>query len=103
MYSAMLLLRSESLYLRLSGAASAGVIVLPVAAALVAYRLNRGFEPAEGLLNADEPKAADAPVEEPGAAAVEARAHTTLSRRARLAALAVLAAGLLSMAAPSPE
>ena len=30
MYSAMLLLRSHSLYFRLSGAASAGIIVLPV-------------------------------------------------------------------------
>ena len=50
MYSAMLLLRSHSLYFKLSGAASAGIIVLPVLIALVAYWRNGGFEPVDGLL-----------------------------------------------------
>src|SRR5581483_9388440 len=43
MYSAMLLLRSQSLYYKLSGAASAGIIVLPVFLALVAYLRYGGF------------------------------------------------------------
>src|SRR5205823_11523581 len=37
MYTAMLLLRSPSLYFRLSGAASAGIMVLPVIFALIVY------------------------------------------------------------------
>ncbi len=53
MYSAMLLLRSHSLYFRLSGAAAAGIIVLPIVVALVAYWRRGGFEPVEGLLNGD--------------------------------------------------
>ena len=57
MYSAMLLLRSPSLYFKLSGAAAAGIIVLPVIIALVAYWRNGGFEPVDGLLNADEDEA----------------------------------------------
>ncbi len=55
MYSAMLLLRSHNLYFRLSGAASAGIIVLPVTVALIAYWRRGGFEPVAGLLNGDEP------------------------------------------------
>jgi len=83
MYSAMLLLRSHSLYFRLSGAASAGIIVLPVAAALVAYWMRGGFEPSTGLLNADEP----VPVEPPEAApevVEENAAYQPLSGRLRV-------------------
>src|SRR5947208_6866562 len=43
MYSAMLLLRSQSLYYRLSGAASAGIIAIPVLIALIAYWRHGGF------------------------------------------------------------
>ena len=55
MYSAMLLLRSHSLYFKLSGAASAGIVVLPVIAALVAYWLRGGFEPDQACSTRDEP------------------------------------------------
>ena len=41
MYSAMLLVRSHNLYFRLSGAASAGLVALPVVLALVAYWAGR--------------------------------------------------------------
>ena len=54
MYSAMLLLRSHNPYFVLSGAASAGIMVLPVLVALVAYLRHGGFAPATGLTNADE-------------------------------------------------
>jgi hypothetical protein len=54
MYSAMLLVRSHSLYFKLSGAASAGIMVLPVLVALVAYWRQGGFAPETGLLNRDE-------------------------------------------------
>jgi len=53
-YTALLLVRSHNLYFRLSGAASAGIVVLPLLVALVAYWWRGGFEPEGGLLNADE-------------------------------------------------
>ena len=54
MYSAMLLVRSESLYFKLSGMGAAGIMVLPVLIALVAYWRYGGFEPETGLLNRDD-------------------------------------------------
>src|SRR5690242_7295041 len=65
MYSAMLLLRSQSLYYRLSGAASAGVVLLPVAVALIAYWRKGGFEPETGLRNGDEAPLAEEPAQAP--------------------------------------
>ena len=64
MYSAMLMMRSESLYYKLSGVGAAGIMLLPVAIALVAYWRGGGFEPETGLLNRDdtaEPEAEPAP------------------------------------------
>jgi membrane protease YdiL (CAAX protease family) len=101
MYSAMLLLRSHNLYFRLSGVASAGILVLPVIVALVAYWRRGGFEPETGLLNGDEPQPEE-PVAEPEP---EAAVHTTdyrrLSPRARVAALVVCVAGLSTLAVPA--
>jgi membrane protease YdiL (CAAX protease family) len=54
MYSAMLLVRSESLYFKLSGLGAAGIMVLPVAIALVAYWRQGGFAPETGLLNRED-------------------------------------------------
>jgi membrane protease YdiL (CAAX protease family) len=99
MYSALLLLRSHSLYFRLSGAASAGIFVAPIAIALVAYWRHGGFEPANGLLNGDEP-AAPEPPPEPATAAVHVPDFKALSRRMRLAALAILVAGLATALIP---
>ena len=102
MYSAMLLLRSHSLYFRLSGAASAGIIVLPVVLALVAYWRRGGFEPETGLLNGDEAAPAEpAPEAAPEpAAAEEAAVDRRLSPALRLAAFGLLAIGLASLAIP---
>ena len=97
MYSAMLLLRSQSLYFKLSGAASAGIIVLPIAVALVAYWRNGGFEPETGLLNGDEAGPAEAPADEPAPAAGK---WELLSTRTRWAAAAIFALGVVSMAIP---
>jgi len=99
MYSAMLMLRSPSLYFKLSGAASAGVIVLPVIAALIAYRQRGGFEPDQGLHNADElgpVELAAAPV----AGAAVRPAYQALATRVRLAAIAIFAVGLLAYLIP---
>jgi hypothetical protein len=98
LYGAMLMLRSHSLYFKLSGAACAGIVILPIVAALVAYWLRGGFEPAEGLLNADE--AGPAPPPAAPAPAAEAAVYRGLGRRARLAAVAVFAAGLATLLVP---
>ena len=101
MYGAMLLLRSHSLYFRLSGAASAGIMVLPVVVALIAYWRRGGFEPETGLLNGDEPKPEEPAVEPaPAPAPGAALEYRPLSLRARIAALAVCAAGLCTLAIP---
>jgi membrane protease YdiL (CAAX protease family) len=99
MYSAMLLLRSHNLYLRLSGAASAGIVVLPVLVALVAYWRKGGFVPATGLLNGDEPVAVEPPmdIKAPEPATVS---YVPLARRKRRAAFVVLLMGLLALRAP---
>jgi membrane protease YdiL (CAAX protease family) len=101
MYSAMLLMRSHSLYFKLSGAASAGIFVLPILVALVAYWRKGGFEPETGLLNSDEP----APVDVPAAAAPESApagaTYPGLSAKMRLSALAIFAVGLLTLAIPT--
>jgi len=99
MYSAMLLMRSHNLYFKLSGAASAGIIVLPVAVALAAYWARGGFEPETGLLNSDEPAPAEVPEAAPQPAA-EGSAYRPLSARMRLCAGAIFVVGLLTALAP---
>jgi len=97
MYSAMLLMRSHSLYFKFSGAAAAGIMVLPVVVALVAYLRKGGFESAVGLRNGDESPAAPQP-----AAEAEAERPTVpyrpLRAGLRWAALGLLLAGLCSLA-----
>ena len=101
MYSAMLLMRSQSLYYKLSGAASAGIMVLPAIVALVAYWRGGGFEPDTGLRNADEAAAPEEPQEISGepqpAASLDYR---PLSAKVKLAAAGVLAVGLGSLLIP---
>jgi membrane protease YdiL (CAAX protease family) len=101
MYSAMLLLRSQSLYFKLSGAASAGFVVLPAVLALVAYWRNGGFEPVTGLLNGDEAAGIEPTPPEPVPASAGAARWHPLSIRVRIAALALLALGVVAMAIPT--
>jgi hypothetical protein len=111
MYSAMLLVRSESLYFKLSGLGAAGIMVLPVLIALAAYWRRGGFAPETGLLNRDdvaEPDTQAAPQadeQSAGASADEAAPpnslpYRPLGVRLRWAAAAVLALGLASLAIP---
>jgi membrane protease YdiL (CAAX protease family) len=100
MYSAMLLVRSHSLYFKLSGAASAGIVVLPVLVALAAYWRRGGFEPETGLLNGDEPPPLDVAAEPQAEAPAEASAWRTLGAKVRVAAVALAALGLAAMAIP---
>ncbi len=99
MYSAMLLLRSHSLYFRLSGAASAGLLVLPVVVALAAYWRRGGFEPETGLLNGDEAAPA-APVDAAPVVTEPGVPYRPLAARGRVAAVGVCILGLLSLLIP---
>ena len=104
MYSAMLLVRSTSLYYKFSGIASAGIMVLPVLVALAAYLRKGGFEPETGLRNIDEnsgvrvqePEETHARAEE-GAPSVP---YQPLSNRMRWAAVGLLIAGVGCAAIP---
>jgi hypothetical protein len=107
----MLLVRSESLYFKLSGLGAAGIMVLPVLIALAAYWRRGGFAPETGLLNRDdvaEPDTQAAPQadeQSAGASADEAAPpnslpYRPLGVRLRWAAAAVLALGLASLAIP---
>jgi membrane protease YdiL (CAAX protease family) len=101
MYSAMLLLRSQSLYFKLSGAASAGFVVLPALLALVAYWRHGGFEPVAGLLNGDEAACGEPPAPEPVPQSPDTAKRQPLSGRVRIAALVLLALGVVAMAIPT--
>jgi membrane protease YdiL (CAAX protease family) len=107
MYSALLLLRSHSLYFKLSGAASAGIMVLPVLIALAMYLRRGGFEPEAGLTNASE--AATVEVATP-AGDEEATVLTStespapqcrpLPHHMRLAGIMIFVLGMLSLLVP---
>jgi membrane protease YdiL (CAAX protease family) len=113
MYSAMLLVRSESLYFKLSGFGAAGIMVLPICIALAAYWYRGGFEPETGLLNRDDvaepgitPESAPATAADSSIApAAEAAPpvslpYRPLSTSVRWVAAALLALGLASLAIP---
>jgi membrane protease YdiL (CAAX protease family) len=91
MYTALLLLRSHHPYFVFSGAASAGIMVLPVVVAGIAYLRRGGFVPEEARAP-DAPVEIPAPLPEPLAAQGEDLLHTPWSPRRRLAAWLVLAA-----------
>src|SRR6185436_4645945 len=101
MYSAMLLIRSQSLYFKLSGAVSAGIIVLPLVIALVAYLRYGGFEPDAGLLNGDEDGAAETPSEAASVSAAPSVAARPLGARMRIAAVALFGLGPLALLIPA--
>ena len=119
MYSAMLLVRSESLYFKLSGLGAAGIMVLPVLIALAAYWRQGGFAPETGLLNRDDVAEPDTPPATPAAALSDAQPgadsamaptgeaappdslpYRPLGIPLRWAAAAVLSLGLASLAIP---
>jgi membrane protease YdiL (CAAX protease family) len=105
MYSALLLMRSDSLYFKLSGAAGAGIMLLPVLVALAAYWRRGGFEPEAGARNADErvegAALEEAPVEAPPTERpVISGERWTTGKRA--VALAVFALGIAALLLRAP-
>jgi len=91
MYTALLLLRSHHPYFVLSGAASAGIMVLPAVIAGIAYLRRGGFEP-EPARASDQIIETPAPSPEPPTPAAESLPYAPWPARRRLAALLVLAA-----------
>ena len=98
MYTALLLLRSHNPYFVFSGAASAGIMVLPVLVAGIAYLRRGGFVP-EAARAPDEPVEAPAEAPEVPAAPAEGLPYTPWPRRRRLAVAAAIVAGVAIAAA----
>src|ERR1035437_7133911 len=73
MYSAMLLVRSESLYFKLSGLGAAGIMVPPVLTALAPSGRRGGFAPEPALLTRDAAANPDPPPATPAAALSDAQ------------------------------
>jgi membrane protease YdiL (CAAX protease family) len=97
MYTALLLLRSHNLYFILSGAASAGIMVLPVVIAWLAYWRRGGFEP-EVLEAATTTEPLAAPRTQVAQADGAVVTYSAWSMRRRVVALSVAAAGAVAIA-----
>ncbi|MBZ5595385.1 MAG: CPBP family intramembrane metalloprotease [Acidobacteriia bacterium] len=101
LYTALLLMRSHNLYFVFSGALSAGIMVLPVLIAWVAYLRGGGFQPEAGLTNGDEGFAAPVAAEvSPPTEEVVLTDSRPMSTRRRLAAGAIVVVSLGSLLAP---
>jgi hypothetical protein len=98
----LFLLRSESLYFRLSGGVVAGLALLPLAFAGVAYLARRRFEADESLLNGAGPVPAAEP-EAPVVLAMPARVYAALNSRRLVAATLVGIAGAAAALAIEPR
>ena len=102
MYTALLLLRSHNPYFVFSGAASAGIMVLPAIVAGIAYLRRGGFEP-------DPARTPDAPIETPSPSPEapvtpsESLPYVPWPARRRLAALLLLVACAIAIAAVHPD
>ncbi|HEV7501925.1 MAG TPA: CPBP family intramembrane glutamic endopeptidase, partial [Vicinamibacteria bacterium] len=103
LYTALILLRSGNTYYVVSGAAAAGILLLPLAASLVMYARRGGFLPAAGLTNADRGFVA-----EPSGLAVAAvpvpgvRPLSRTVRGAAVAAVLVLLSSFFVSTGPEP-
>jgi hypothetical protein len=97
MYTALLLLRSHHPYFVFSGAASAGIMVLPVIVAGIAYLRRGGFAPEP----APAPDGAEPsiPGSEPLGAPAASLPYTAWSNRRRLTALLPLGAAVMAITA----
>ncbi len=84
LYTAFLMLRSQNLYFQLTGGIAAGLLIIPLLIAIIAYIRRHSFEPELGLANADVGSTALAPdlppePDEPVTGSSEASAATSES------------------------
>jgi membrane protease YdiL (CAAX protease family) len=101
-YSAFLLLRSGNAYLTAAGALTAGISLIPLALAVVAYFCTGRFLPDSELVNAHE-RSSPPPDLIPDAPAGRVLAYVPLHRKAIWIAAAILAAGMLLLMFQAPQ
>jgi membrane protease YdiL (CAAX protease family) len=89
LYTAFLLLRSPNTYFKVSGACSAGMMLIPLLIALGAYLVSGAFKEETALTNESEGISRAARVEE--GAALEMPAYVSLSKRRLILAAALVA------------
>jgi membrane protease YdiL (CAAX protease family) len=105
LYTSMLLFRSDNPYFVFTAAVAAGLLIVPLLIAILAYIRKGSFAPETGLMNADLGSMAEAPVEavilEP-AAPVEPVGvqYKPLANPKRILALGLLAAGVIAAVIP---
>ena len=97
----LILLRSESLSFKLSGALVAGLAVLPLAIAGTSYLIRRRFEPVEDLLNRAAPLEEKVPV--PAPTEIRAAGWEPMTRRSIGILLACAVVGIAIAAAGRSE
>jgi len=97
LYTAFLLLRSQNLYLMVSGGVSAGIMLVPFVIALLAYLRNRGFLIPDSLKNADQPAVVAVEPLNLGVDATPSVPYVPLSNRHRLILVVVSALFLIPL------
>ena len=103
LFRSLFLLRSQSLYFRVSGAVVGAAVLIPLVISGAFYLARRRFEPDEALLNRAEPLV-ETPAEPRAAAAEPMRAgYAALAPRALGIALGCGALGVLLLAAVKTE
>lgn len=99
-YTSLLMLRSGNTYFSVSGAVTAGLMLVPLALSLVLYFRHRGFEPDTGLRNQDLPGPRPAPARAEAEEGFVRTPYVPVPRRYILATATVAAALLLLFAVP---
>ncbi len=99
----LFLLRSESLYFRVSGALVGAGVLIPLAISGVSYLVRRRFEAGEALLNRGEPLVESVAEPAPVAAEPTAAGYEALSARTRGIVLGCGVFGVLLVVAVKPE
>ena len=91
LYTAILMIRSGNLYYAGSGAASAGIMLIPLAVCVFAYLRHKSFAADDDLTNAHEGVAPPLPADVPAAEHVEQQAYNRLPKRAIVIGLVISA------------
>ncbi len=104
LYTALLLLRSSNPYFIVSGAVSAGIMLLPLVFCVAAYLARKGFASEEGMLNRDaSPPEEPHEVKEKEKAEVLATGYRPLSVKAILIWVVIALASLTLLLVKAPK